>query len=108
MQLIDVEPSLEQGMFQGFRVVSLHPDAYWAGVDLRPGDIVLHVNGMPIETPFNAYDAMQSLKSADHVTVEVLRAGVRRELTYRIVVKPGTAAASASSSVAPAASAAPH
>jgi S1-C subfamily serine protease len=80
--------------------VSLHPDAYWAGVDLHPDDIVVHVNGMPLETPNQAYAAMESLRTADHVTVEYLRGGVRRELTYRILAKPGAAAASSAAPVA--------
>lgn len=90
MQRLDVEASLDQGVFQGWRIVSLRGDGYWNGVDLHAGDVVLRVNGMRLETDMNAYDAMQSLKAADHVTVEYLRGGERRELTYRIVPKPGT------------------
>lgn len=88
LQRVEVEPSLEAGRFRGFRVVQLKPPDFWQGVDLRPGDVVLSVNGMPIERETQAYAAFQSLKNADELRVRYLRAGRERDLVYRIVDPP--------------------
>lgn len=85
LQRVDVEASLDNGRFKGFRIVSLHPTNYWRGVDLGPGDVVLSVNGMPIERETQAYDAFRALKQAKELRVKYLRAGRERELVYRIV-----------------------
>jgi S1-C subfamily serine protease len=92
LQRVDVEPSLEAGRFRGFRVVRLKPTDFWQGVDLRPGDVVVSVNGMPIERETQAYDAFVALKKADELRVRYLRGGRARELVYRIVDAPPDAA----------------
>jgi type II secretory pathway component PulC len=84
-QKIDVEPSFAQGRFQGFRVVELRPASFWQGVDLQPGDVVLSVNGMPIERDKQAYDAAQSLRTAKELRVDYLRDDAPRSLVYPIV-----------------------
>lgn len=88
LQRVDVEPSLEGGRFRGFRVVQLKPPDFWQGVDLRAGDVVLSVNGMPIERETQAYEAFQSLKKANELRVKYLRGGRERDLVYRIVEPP--------------------
>ena len=88
LQRVDVEPSLEAGRFRGFRVVQLKPPDYWQGVDLRPGDVVVSVNGMPIERETQAYEAFQALKKANELRVRYLRGGRERDLVYRIVDPP--------------------
>jgi type II secretory pathway component PulC len=85
LQKVDVEPSFASGRFQGFRIVELRPGAFWQDVDLRPGDVVLRVNGMPIERETQAYDAFQSLRTANELRVEYLRAGQPRALVYPIL-----------------------
>ena len=85
LQKVDVEPSFAAGQFQGFRVVELRPGSFWQGVDLQPGDVVLKVNGLPIERETQAYAAFQSLKSAGELRVDLLRAGQPRSLIYPIV-----------------------
>lgn len=88
LQRVEVEPSLEAGRFRGFRVVQLKPPDFWQGVDLKTGDVVLSVNGMPIERETQAYEAFQSLKKADELRVRYLRGGRERDLVYRIVDPP--------------------
>lgn len=88
LQRVDVEPSLEAGRFRGFRLVQLKPPDFWQGVDLRAGDVVQSVNGMPIERETQAYEAFQSLKKADELRVRYLRGGRERDLVYRIVDPP--------------------
>jgi type II secretory pathway component PulC len=91
LQRLDVEPSLENGRFKGFRITKLKTPDFWQGVDLKPGDVVLSVNGMPIERDMQAYEAFQSLKTASELRVKFLRAGHTRELVYKIVDAPDRA-----------------
>ena len=95
LQRADLKPELHEGAFVGFRVVELHPPAWWQGVDLVPGDVVTRVNGMPIEQPTDAHAAFESLRSADRLVVSYLRDGKERELSYSIIEKPTAAAAPA-------------
>jgi type II secretory pathway component PulC len=87
LQRVVVDAELRSGKFVGFRIVELRPLEWWKEVDLRPGDVVLRVNGMPIERETQAYEAFESLKKADHLTVTYLRAGEERQLSYRIIEK---------------------
>jgi hypothetical protein len=102
LQRVSVEPELIAGKFQGFRIVDLRPAEFWRGVDLRPGDVVTRVNGMPIERDIDAYEAFQSLRAASALRVSILRGGERRELVYAIVErdKGGKAKAPAASPAA--------
>jgi len=88
LQRVEVEASLPNGRFEGFRIVSLTPPDFWQGVDLKPGDVVTRVNGMPIERETEAYDAFQALRTAGELNVSILRGGAPRALSYRIAERP--------------------
>jgi S1-C subfamily serine protease len=89
LQRVSVDPEVIDGKFQGFRIVELRPVEWWQGVDLRPGDVITMVNGMPIERDIDAYQAFQSLRSAPALRVTFLRGGARRELVYSIIDQNG-------------------
>ena len=95
LQRVDLEPSLSEGRFRGFRIVELRPRDFWAGVDLKPGDVVTRVNDMPIERETEAYEAFVSLKKSDSLRVRYLRAGEEQELVFKIVDRPTAAPPSA-------------
>ena len=78
------QPVLAGGKFHGFRIAALH-DAFWAGVDLKPGDVVTSVNGFPIEHPEQAQTAFDSLEVSSELRVAYERDGQPRELVYSIV-----------------------
>jgi S1-C subfamily serine protease len=88
LRRVEVEAVVQTGRFEGFRIVGLFPDAYWRGVDLRPGDVVTAVNGMPIERETEAYAAFESLRSAKELRVSLVRDGEPRELSLPIVEAP--------------------
>lgn len=95
LQRVDVEPSFDsKGSFQGFRIVELRGDGFWDGVDLRKGDVVLRVNDKPIEREGQAYEVFQELKSVDQLNVQYLRQGQRLSLSYRIIPRGTSEAAS--------------
>jgi S1-C subfamily serine protease len=88
LQHVELEPSLEDGRFIGFRIVRLVPDTFWQGVDLKPGDVVTRVNGKPIERDIDAYQTFVALKAAPDLRVSYLREATPRELVFKIVDRP--------------------
>jgi len=86
---IDDQPVFLGGKFHGFRIAALRDGAswtgFWSGVDLKPGDVVISVNGFPIEHPEQAQTAFESLEVASELRVAYERAGEKRELVYAIV-----------------------
>lgn len=81
-QRLQVSPSLKKGRFVGFQITSLHPD--WSVSTLQAGDVVTALNGMPIERPEQAMAAFESLRTAEQLVVDLLRAGTPVTLRYRI------------------------
>ncbi|HTM45602.1 MAG TPA: hypothetical protein VL137_11640, partial [Polyangiaceae bacterium] len=104
LQHVEVEASLEEGHFQGFRVVQLITLAYWENVDVQPGDVVVSVNDMPIERETEAYAAFESLRTAKEIRVNLLRDGMTHQTVIRVTeregVVPSTVAAPAPASSA--------
>ena len=79
------QPVRVDGKFHGFRIAALRDAAFWAGVDLKPGDVVTAVNGYPIERPEQALIAFDSLERASQLRVTYEREGKARELVYAII-----------------------
>jgi S1-C subfamily serine protease len=73
------------GAFHGFRIAALHDEAFWRGVDLKPGDVITSVNGFSIEHPNDARMAFESLQVSSELRVAYERDGAPRELVYPIV-----------------------
>jgi hypothetical protein len=87
---LEVAPLLDaRERFVGWEVVRIYPGEFWGGVDLREGDVVTSVNSQPIERETQAYDAFQSLKTADELVIALLRRGERMELVFKIANQPG-------------------
>jgi S1-C subfamily serine protease len=82
---VGIEPSLSNGKFVGWSIVSLAPAAVWRDVDLKPGDVVTRVNGMAIEREMEAYDAFQAVRQAPSLEVSYLRRGQARTLRFAII-----------------------
>ena len=79
------QPVFVAGKFHGFRIAALRDDSFWAGVDINPGDVVVSVNGFPIEHPEQAQTAFESLDVASELHVAYERDGQPRDLVYAIV-----------------------
>jgi hypothetical protein len=108
LQRVTVDPDLAGGKFQGFRIVELRPVEYWQGVDLKPGDVVTKVNGLPIERDIDAYQVFQGLRAAPELRVTFTRGGAQRELVYAIVDRDGKKPATRMPVGAPARAPAPN
>jgi type II secretory pathway component PulC len=71
-----VDPKVERGRFRGWVVRKLYPeDPCYREVDVRPGDVVVKVNGRSVERPEHADTVWKSLRTAPALTVELLRDG---------------------------------
>ncbi len=83
LQRVATEPHLDAGRFVGHRITELRGELF-AGVDLRPGDTLLRINGMPIERPEEALAAWNALRVASELTIDLLREGAPRQLRFAI------------------------
>jgi type II secretory pathway component PulC len=80
--MVEDYPAMKDGRFYGFRLKALNPD--W-GVDLRPGDVIVRVNGQVIEHPEEADAALRSLEKAPSLKIDYEREGKMRTLELPIV-----------------------
>ena len=51
---------------------------------LRPDDVFLAVNGIGLDKPFQALDALKSLTTAEDVSLTVLRDGMRQTFDFTL------------------------
>jgi len=79
---LKLSPALRAGRFEGFRVREIEPA--WSGTGLLVGDVLLRVNGQPIERPEQAQLAFDSLRVASEVALELMRGGAKMSLRYRV------------------------
>jgi hypothetical protein len=70
------------GKFSGWRLVGLSEE--WSGIDIKPGDVVTRVNGLPLERPEQFWDAWKAVATAAEVTITVIRDGTARQVTLPI------------------------
>jgi hypothetical protein len=83
---VDVEPKMERGRFQGWRVRKIYAgDPCWADIDLKTGDVVSRVNRHAIERPEQAQAVWTALKTSGEIVVELLRSGKPRTLRFSVV-----------------------
>jgi hypothetical protein len=79
-----VEPVMEEDRFRGFRVEAVQPGVLRAS-GLRVGDVVTSVNGRDISRPEGFIRVWESVASADHLDVDIVRDGRARTLSWAIV-----------------------
>ena len=90
---LQLSPVLVKGKFQGFRVNQIDPA--WAASGVAVNDVVLRLNGSPIERPEQAMAAFESLRVASELALELSRDGQTIALRYRIEDSASTSSASA-------------
>lgn len=85
LQQLETEPALSNGHFIGFRLLSFFPnDPRFSALDLRVGDVVTSINGLPVERPEHALRIWQELRVASEIRVRSLRGGAQREILFEI------------------------
>lgn len=79
-----VEPVMDEDRFRGFRVEAVQPGVLRAS-GLRVGDVVTAVNGRDISRPEGFIGVWESVASADHLDVDIVRDGEAQTLSWPIV-----------------------
>jgi hypothetical protein len=82
LRRVRTEEVLRENKFIGWRVLELPSE--WSSIDLKPGDVITLINGMPLEKPDDFFSAWSSLAVASDLRVAYDRSGASRELTYHI------------------------
>ena len=98
-RVITEEVMRNDGKFAGWRLVGLPEE--WRGIDIKPGDVVMKVNGLPIETPEQAWDAWTSVAKLAVLKVDVVRDGTARQIVIPIDGAPSAETAKALQSPGP-------
>jgi type II secretory pathway component PulC len=81
-----VAPHMNGKQFVGFRIVGFAPDSPLAtGASIRPGDVVLKVNGESLARPEQFMHAWERVGEKDALTVDLLRADKPVRYRWRIV-----------------------
>jgi type II secretory pathway component PulC len=82
---IDDQPVRVAGKFHGFRIAALSSAPFWSTIDVKPGDVVTGINGLPIERPEQAQTAFESLEVASELHISLERDGQPHDLILAIV-----------------------
>ena len=86
LQSFQTEASLNQeGEFEGFRIVRIVDRERFRGLGIGAGDVVTSINGQSIERPMQAYAVFMSLKTAELLEIDYLRAGRKMRLSLPIL-----------------------
>ncbi len=87
LQGVGTEPHFDASRnFVGFRLTHLYPDdPRFQTLDLHPGDVVTHINGVQIERPEHAMQVWDALRVSSELVVHYQREGEARDLRFAIV-----------------------
>lgn len=77
-------PVQQDGKNIGFKLKALRGERLLERLDFEPDDIFTAVNGVSLQNPFEALDALKSLTTSERVTVTILRNGAEQTLDFQI------------------------
>jgi len=83
-EIIRPQPVFANGVQRGYRVYPGRNRAQFSKLGLVPGDLVLSINGTPLDDPQRGMEVFNTMGSADRVTVTVERNGQSQELTLNM------------------------
>jgi S1-C subfamily serine protease len=78
---IALEAELEGEQLEGWRIVRW--DVAWPA--LRPGDLVLDVNGVAVVRPDDLATLWDTLRTADEIALRIVRDGIETTLVFPVV-----------------------
>jgi general secretion pathway protein C len=73
-----------QGKLKGFRVFPGRNRQAFARLGLRPGDLVMGINGTPLDDPGRSQEIFRTLGSSSEAHITVMRNGQQQDLTLNI------------------------
>jgi len=83
-EIVRPQPVFANGVQRGYRVYPGRNRQQFAKLGLQPGDLVLSINGTPLDDPQRGIEIFNTMGAADRVTVTVERNGQSQELTLNM------------------------
>ena len=80
LDLIQVVPVSQNGVFQGFRLGPGRDPSLLRRFGLQPGDTVTGVNGIALDDPAKGAQALQSIATASEINVTIKRGGIEQQV----------------------------
>lgn len=77
-------PVSENGRNIGYKLKALRGERLLQKLDLKEDDVFVEINGIGLDKPFEALDALKSLATADDVSLTVLRNGNRETMNFSL------------------------
>jgi general secretion pathway protein C len=78
------QPVFAQGKQKGYRVYPGRNRQAFSRLGLRPGDLVMSINGTPLDDPARGQEVFSTLGSSSEAHITVMRAGQQQDLTLNI------------------------
>ena len=79
-----IVPSFKNGKPNGFKLFSIRPGSLYSKIGIMNGDIVQSINGYEMTSPDKAFEIYSKLKDASAITVDLVRRGKPKSITYNI------------------------
>ena len=83
-EIVRPQPVFANGVQRGYRVYPGRNRQQFAKLGLQPGDLVLSINGTPLDDPQRGMEIFNTMGAADRVTVTVERNGQPQELSLNM------------------------
>ncbi len=80
-EIVRPQPVFANGVQRGYRVYPGRNRQQFAKLGLQPGDLVLAINGTPLDDPQRGMEIFNTMGTSDRVTVSVERNGQSQDLT---------------------------
>ena len=80
-EIVRPQPVFANGVQRGYRVYPGRNRGQFAKLGLQPGDLVLSINGTPLDDPQRGMEIFNTMGASDRVTVVVERNGQPQELS---------------------------
>ncbi|MBI4822513.1 MAG: hypothetical protein HY791_40005 [Deltaproteobacteria bacterium] len=79
-----IVPSFQNGKPNGFKLFSIRPGSLYSKIGVMNGDVIQNINGYEMSSPDKALEIYSKLKDAQNVTVDLIRGGKTKTLTFNI------------------------
>jgi general secretion pathway protein C len=80
-EIVRPQPVFANGVQRGYRVYPGRNRQQFAKLGLQPGDLVLSINGTPLDDPQRGMEIFNTMGTSDRVNVTIERNGQSQELT---------------------------
>ncbi len=78
------QPNLSQGKLRGYRVYPGRNRQAFVRLGLRPGDLVMAINGTPLDDPARGQEVFRTIGSSNEAHITVMRNGQQQDLTLNM------------------------